>query len=246
MLVVGLTGGIASGKSTVSRLLSTKHKFPIVDADVIARDVVQPGTSAHKKIIKHFGEDVLLKDGSRELDRKKLGDVIFRDASKRKVLNGIVHPAVRWAMFTAVIKHWLSGESVCILDVPLLVEANLWKWVGWVVVIYCSREIQTKRLIDRDNITVSAAQDRLSSQMALTDKVGYADKVIDNSSGVIELERQVAELAASLRAKAGWSWRLAWLVPPAGVLLAIWSLASRALLRYIGNKRAARSRKARL
>src|SRR4051794_3638172 len=113
-VVVGLTGGIASGKSTVSRLLSTKHKFPIVDADVIARDVVQPGTSAHKQIVKYFGEEILLKDGSRELDRKKLGDVIFQDAGKRKVLNSIVHPAVRWGMLSSVIKLWLSGESVCI------------------------------------------------------------------------------------------------------------------------------------
>jgi dephospho-CoA kinase len=133
---VGLTGGIASGKSTVSRLLSTKHKFPIVDADVIARDVVQPGTSAYARIVTHFGEDIVLRDGSLQIDRKKLGGVVFRDAEKRKVLNSIVHPAVRWAMLSAVMKLWIHGESVCILDVPLLVEANLWKMVGWVVVVY--------------------------------------------------------------------------------------------------------------
>ena len=135
-VVVGLTGGIASGKSTVSRLLSTKHKFPIVDADVIARDVVQPGTSAYARIVKQFGEDIVLRDGSLQIDRKKLGSVVFRDAEKRKVLNSIVHPAVRWAMLSAVLKLWMHGESVCILDVPLLVEANLWKMVGWVVIVY--------------------------------------------------------------------------------------------------------------
>jgi dephospho-CoA kinase len=110
---VGLTGGIASGKSTVSRLLSTKHKFPIVDADVIARDVVQSGTAAYARIVKQFGEDIILRDGS------------------------LHHPAVRWAMLSAVMKLWIHGESVFILDVPLLVEANLWKMVGWVVVVYC-------------------------------------------------------------------------------------------------------------
>jgi dephospho-CoA kinase len=135
-IVVGLTGGIASGKSTVSRLLSTKHKFPIVDADVIARDVVQPGTSAYNRIVKQFGEGILMKDGSHQIDRKELGDVIFRDAEKRKILNSIVHPAVCWAMLFAIMKLWMQGESVCILDIPLLVEVNLWKLVGWVVVVY--------------------------------------------------------------------------------------------------------------
>jgi len=105
-----------------------------------------------------------------------------------------------------------------------------------------SREIQSKRLILRDNITVSAAQDRLTSQMPLTEKVAFADKVVDNSAGVIELERQVAELATYLRAKAGWSWRISWLLPPVGLIFAAWSLASRALLRHVGNKRASNKR----
>ena len=133
---MGLTGGIASGKSTVSRLLSSKHKFPVVDADIIARDVVQPGTRAYGRIVEQFGEDILLKDGSRQIDRKKLGNVIFRDEEKRKIVNGIVHPEVRWAMLSAVVSFWLRGESVCILDVPLLIETDLWKLVGWVVVVY--------------------------------------------------------------------------------------------------------------
>jgi dephospho-CoA kinase len=133
---VGLTGGIACGKSTVSRLLSTKHHFAVIDADVLAREVVQPGTPAHAQIVHHFGEDILLKDGSRELDRKRLADVIFRDEAKRKILNGIVHPAVRKAMIFSVIKCWLRGESVCVLDIPLLIETGLWKLVGWVVVVY--------------------------------------------------------------------------------------------------------------
>ena len=133
---MGLSGGIACGKSTVSRLLSTKHHFAVIDADVLAREVVQPGTRAHAQIVHHFGDEILLKDGSRELDRKRLGDVVFKDDAKRKILNGIVHPAVRKAMLSSVLQCWLSGESVCVLDVPLLIEAGLWKLVGWVVVIY--------------------------------------------------------------------------------------------------------------
>ncbi|KAG8824620.1 hypothetical protein FRC19_001406 [Serendipita sp. 401] len=233
MLVVGLTGGIASGKSTVSRLLSSKHQFPVIDADVLARKVVEPGTPAHAKIVQYFGTGVLLQDGSQQLDRKRLGDVIFRDEQKRKVLNGIVHPAVRWAMLRAVVGCWLRGESVCILDIPLLIETKLWKMVGWVVLVYCSKEIQLRRLMDRDGIPVSAAQDRIASQMLLSDKVEYADRIIDNSSGLVELERQVDELAASLRAKAGWSWRLSWLFPPWGLVLALWKLSLRALVRHV-------------
>jgi dephospho-CoA kinase len=133
---VGLTGGIACGKSTVSRLLSTKHHFAVIDADVLAREVVQPGTRAHAQIVRHFGEGILLKDGSRELDRKRLAGVIFPDEAKRKILNGIVHPAVQKAMLFSIIKCWLKGESVCVLDIPLLIEIDLWKLVGWVVVVY--------------------------------------------------------------------------------------------------------------
>jgi dephospho-CoA kinase len=101
------------------------------------RNSARPGTAAYALVVKQFGEDIILRDGSLQIDRKKLGGVVFRDAEKRKVLNSIVHPAVRWAMLSAVMTLWIHGESVCILDVPLLVEANLWKMVGWVVVVYC-------------------------------------------------------------------------------------------------------------
>jgi dephospho-CoA kinase len=131
--VVGLTGGIASGKSTVSNLLR-ERSVPVIDADVLAREVVAPGTSGLRAIVSQFGAGVLLPDGT--LDRKKLGGIIFRDATKRKVLNGIVHPAVRRAMLRDVVRCWWGGESVCVLDVPLLVEAGLWRWVGDIVVVY--------------------------------------------------------------------------------------------------------------
>ncbi len=134
-IVVGLTGGIASGKSTVSRLLK-ERSVPVIDADVLAREVVAPGTSGLRAIIGEFGTDILSPDGT--LDRKKLGDIIFKDAKKRRILNAIVHPAVRRAMLRDVLRCWWSGESICVLDVPLLVEAGLWRWVGYVVVIYWS------------------------------------------------------------------------------------------------------------
>jgi dephospho-CoA kinase len=131
--VVGLTGGVATGKSTVSSLLKAK-KIPIVDADVLARQVVQPGTPALAKIIEHFGPSILLPDGS--LDRKQLGSIIFNHEPKRKKLNSIVHPAVSYAILRSVLLHWIKGEKMCIVDVPLLIEGGLWKLMGKVVVVY--------------------------------------------------------------------------------------------------------------
>ena len=134
--VVGLTGGIATGKSTVSRLLREEHHVPIIDADILARQVVEPGTRGYEKIVEAFGEEVVLQDGSGGLDRKKLGEIVFADEGKRRVLNGIVHPEVRWEMLKEVVRCWWRGESWVVLDVPLLIESGIYRWVGEVVVVY--------------------------------------------------------------------------------------------------------------
>ena len=117
----------------MSSLLKEKHHVTVIDADKIARDVVLPGTPALRKIAAYFGQEILLPDGS--LDRPKLGSVIFGDGEKRKVLNSIIHPAVRRAMFWQVVKAWLLGKRFCVIDVPLLIEARLHKWVGTVAVV---------------------------------------------------------------------------------------------------------------
>lgn len=133
--MIGLTGGIASGKSTVSSLLSKNHHIPIIDADIIARDVLAPGTSGFRLVVAHFGPDrVLTKDGT--LDRAAIGDIVFRDKEERYWLNGVVHPRVRRAMAWQVLSCWLRGEWAVVLDVPLLIEAGLYKWVGETVVVY--------------------------------------------------------------------------------------------------------------
>ncbi|KZV62161.1 dephospho-CoA kinase [Peniophora sp. CONT] len=133
MLVVGLTGGISTGKSTVSNLLKQRGVL-VIDADILAREVVVPGTSGLRPIVSEFGADVLQEDGS--LDRPKLGSIIFNDEGKRKKLDAIVHPAVGKAMVWAVLKHWLKGDRACVLDVPLLIESGIWSWAGKVVVVY--------------------------------------------------------------------------------------------------------------
>ncbi|KAF8902234.1 dephospho-CoA kinase [Gymnopilus junonius] len=236
MLVVGLTGGIATGKSTVSGLLKA-HNVPIIDADVIAREVVAPGTSGLSKIAKTFGSDVLLPDGS--LDRKKLGSIVFNDAEKRRQLTEIVHPAVRKAMLLQVLWHWMTGHKYAILDVPLLIEGPLWKWVGLVVVVYCSEEIQLQRLISRDSSTPAEASSRLRSQIPIADKVAYADVVVDNSGTRSELESQVDSLVKRLEKEAGsWGWIVSWLVPPVGLASAVWTLVWRRLKSTVKEKKA--------
>ncbi|KAF8489832.1 CoaE-domain-containing protein [Russula emetica] len=234
MLVIGLTGGIATGKSTVSRQLAARN-IPVIDADVLARDVVRPGTRTLNKIVSTFGPDILKEDGT--LDRPKLGAIVFRDEEQRRKLNAIVHPAVRWAMILGVLKHWLRGERVCVLDVPLLIESRIYRWVGKVVVVYCSAYIQLQRLMRRDGSTREDARSRLLAQLPIAEKLEYADIVLDNSGTQAELEVQVDELARRLYLEAGWSWRVKWLIPPIGLLSALWTLIWRRVKRRHRSRR---------
>ncbi|KAI8989808.1 dephospho-CoA kinase-domain-containing protein [Trametes punicea] len=134
-------------------------------------------------------------------------------------------------MFWCVLRCWWKGERVCVLDVPLLIEGGLWKWVAKVVVVYCSAEIQLQRLMKRDNSTREDASARLNAQLPITEKVQYADIVVDNSGSLQDLERQVDQVVQRLLDDAGWTWRLSWLFPPWGVASALWTLGWRALRR---------------
>ncbi|KAJ7618398.1 CoaE-domain-containing protein [Roridomyces roridus] len=234
MLVVGLTGGIATGKSSVSNMLKAKG-IPVVDADIIARQVFEPGTPALAKIAAFFGPEVLQADGT--LDRKKLGSIIFNDEAKRRKLNSIVHPAVRKALLWGVVKQWVRGSKYCIMDVPLLIEGPLWKWVGTVVVVYCSADVQLARLMQRDGSSREDASSRLNSQIPIADKVQYADRVIDNSGSLADLEARVESLVQALDRQVGWTWRLTWLLPPWGICSALITLAWRTLSRSIKTKK---------
>jgi dephospho-CoA kinase len=187
-LTIGLTGGIASGKSTVSNMLR-ELEFPIIDADVIAREVVKKGEHAYLKIIEEFGSDIVQQDGT--LDRVKLGSIVFNNEEKRKILNGIVHPAVRKRM-TKQKEHFLeAGSRAVILDIPLLFESKLSYMVDRTLLVFVDYDIQLQRLMKRNQFSEQEALARIQSQMPLTEKVLVADEVINNNGTLTETKDQL-------------------------------------------------------
>ncbi|GAA5917546.1 hypothetical protein JCM5296_005709 [Sporobolomyces johnsonii] len=234
MLVVGLTGGIASGKSTVSSLLKAQN-VPLIDLDILARVAVEPNSYALSALVSHFGDSILRDDGT--LNREKLGSIVFNNDKERKVLNSIVHPAVRRLLAWELLKAWLRGEKVCVVDAPLLIEAGLWKLCGAIIVVYCSEILQLQRLRARNNLSLSDAQSRLSAQLPLSDKLVFADYVIDNSGPLPDLQAQVDRVVAKLHERAGWSWILSWLLPPVGIVRALLRVGWRLYVKGVGKAR---------
>lgn len=188
---IGLTGGIASGKSTVSKMIQDAG-IALIDADVHARDVVEPGEEAYKKIITHFGKEILHGDGT--IDRKKLGAIIFNDKKQRDILNRIVHPAVRKKMNEKKAAYQAEGRNAVVLDIPLLFESGLTETVDKILLVYVNPEIQLKRLMERDGSTKEEALSRIRSQIPLDEKRSRADAVIDNSGTPYDAKTQLFEI----------------------------------------------------
>ncbi|WP_042459613.1 dephospho-CoA kinase [Neobacillus dielmonensis] len=187
-LVIGLTGGIASGKSTVSNMFK-EIGITVIDADVEARLAVQQGEPAYKQIIAEFGEEILLADG--EIDRPKLGSIIFHDFEKRQRLNEITHPEVRKRMVQKMQVAALNQEKAVVLDIPLLFESKLTYMVEKTILVYVNLETQLKRLMDRNQLSEEEARARILSQMPLSEKVKLADAVIDNTSTIDSSKQQL-------------------------------------------------------
>lgn len=177
-LVIGLTGSIASGKSTIAHMFQ-QLQIPVIDADQIAREVVERGKPAHKQIVETFGSNILQSDG--EIDRKKLGSLVFENESERKKLNDIVHPVIRAEMLRQKEFFIAKGETCIVMDIPLLFENNLFHFVEKVLVVYVNKLTQLQRLMERDQSTASEAKQRIRSQMSLEEKAKRADAVIDNN-----------------------------------------------------------------
>lgn len=193
--IIGVTGGIASGKSSVSKWLISKG-YPVIDADIAARKVVEPGMPALEEIKNAFGQDICLTDGT--LDRKKLGSIVFSNSEKRKLLNGIVHPAVRKWMMEETEKALHEGKELVFMDIPLLFESNLTHMVEEIILVYVKPEVQLKRLMARDHFTEEEALARIRAQMPIDDKKKLADYIVDNNGEFFETEEQLIDLIKQL------------------------------------------------
>ncbi|MFG1987684.1 dephospho-CoA kinase [Streptomyces albidoflavus] len=200
MLIVGLTGGIGAGKSEVSRLL-VEHGAHLVDADRIAREVVEPGTPGLAAVVEAFGESVLAADGS--LDRPKLGEIVFADPERRAVLNGIVHPLV--GARSAELQSQAPQDGVVVHDVPLLTENGLAELYDLVIVVDVEPRTQVERLVRSRGMSEEEARARMAAQAGREERLAVADIVLDNEVSLDALRGRVAEVWTELdaRAKAG-------------------------------------------
>lgn len=198
---VGLTGGIASGKSTVLDRFQ-ELGASVVDADVVAREVVEPGTEGLRQIIAHFGRDFVQPDGT--LDRAKLGQLIFRDEKERRKLNNILHPIINGRMrqqMTHLEKE--KPDTPVIAEIPLLIENNLTRMFDRIIVVYVPEQVQVERLMKRNGLKEREAKERLKAQIPIEEKRRYADFIVDNSGDVENTRRQVDRIWGALRREMG-------------------------------------------
>lgn len=186
--IIGLTGGIATGKSTVSDYLARVHHLPVLDADIYARQAVEPGSAVLGAIADRYGKSLLHPDGT--LNRVKLGEIVFNQPAEKVWLEQQIHPVVRQCFGKAMAE--LSEAPVVVQVIPLLFEANLADQVSEIWVVTCPLERQRQRLMERNGLTAEQATARIQSQMPLADKVALADVVIDNAD-LPALFRQVDE-----------------------------------------------------
>lgn len=186
-MIIGLTGGIASGKSTVSNYLAELGAI-IIDADKIAHEIMEKGKTAYWQVIEAFGREILAENG--EIDRSRLGKIVFNNLEKKKILEEITHPQVIREM-REKIEEYRAENKVIVLDVPLLFEAGLDSMVDEIWVVYVDRGTQLQRLMARDGLSYEEANKRIQAQMSLEKKRDLADFVINNKGNIEDLKRQV-------------------------------------------------------
>ncbi|MEA5531880.1 dephospho-CoA kinase [Dolichospermum sp. UHCC 0684] len=184
--LIGLTGGIATGKSTVANYLATTYNLPILDADIYARDAVSVRSPILSQIAEKYGREIILSDGN--LNRTKLGEIIFHQPEERDWVESVIHPYVRDCFAKAINE---SSANTLILVIPLLFEANLENLVNQIWVVSCSPQQQKERLIERNNLTPEQAAARINSQLPIAEKIARADVVLDNSANLESLLQQI-------------------------------------------------------
>lgn len=198
MFIVGLTGGIATGKSTVSNIFK-ECGIPVIDADIIARKIVEPGKKAWYGLKRAFGDDIFYEDG--QLNRDALGDLIFINSANRRKLNEITHPEIYKEIVWSTIKCFFKGHQFVVMDLPLLFEtAYMLEYIYKIIVVTCEEDLQLQRLMERSGISESKAKDRIASQMSLELKCEKADFVVENSSSLNDTREQVVRIIETLRA----------------------------------------------
>lgn len=191
-MLIGLTGGIASGKSTVSEMLKRRGAH-VIDFDVLARIVVEPDKPAWRDIVDYFGDSVLNEDHT--LNRTKLGDIVFADAEKRQTLQGFIYPRLyeEYARQINEIQE-RHPDAIIVVDIPLLIETGMRGTFEKIIVVYATKEQQIKRLMARDGLDRESIQKRLDAQMSIDEKVKYADYVISNSDSLEQTEANVEQV----------------------------------------------------
>jgi dephospho-CoA kinase len=196
VLWIGLTGGIASGKSSVSNLLRARA-YAVVDADQLAREVVQIGTPGHADVLQAFGPDVFLKSG--ELHRKKVGELVFKDRTQLTRLEGILHPRIRELATKRRRELEALGQKLAFYDVPLLFEKSMESLFDVVVVVRADPAVQLERMMKRDGFTRDEAERRLQAQMPIGEKAKRTPFVISNDGSPQDLAREVDECLQKLK-----------------------------------------------
>ncbi|XP_063708237.1 dephospho-CoA kinase domain-containing protein [Culicoides brevitarsis] len=215
MFLVGLTGGISTGKSTISKLFRD-NGVPVIDADIIARQVVEPGKKAWKKIKKEFGDGVFKENG--ELDRDALGKLIFDDIEKRRKLNDITHPEIHCTIYKEVVRYFFLGHNFIVLDLPLLFETGVMlNYLHKIITVTCEEDIQLTRLMDRNKLSESDAKKRIASQMPLERKCEQSNFVIENSGSTKDAEEQFYKIL-NILSESNQHWKIR------GILLATTAL----------------------
>ncbi len=193
LTVVGLTGGIASGKSTVSSLLKDKGAA-IIDADEIAKEIMSKGKPVWVNVVNHFGEQILNDDKS-DIDRKKLADIVFSDRVKLEALNSLTHPEILKEIKKQLENYKKAGRKVIVIDAALLLESGLDTFVDEVWLVVVDEKTQLERLVMREkDMDFAQALNRIKSQMPLKEKLKYANRVIDNNSSIEETREQIDEI----------------------------------------------------
>ena len=184
MLILGLTGGIGCGKSSLSNIFRNLN-IPIVDADIISRKIFEDKLLLEKVFV-HFGQSIKNDDGT--LNRKALGKIVFSDEEKLKELNNLTHPRIREKIISEIEKLRKKGENIVVLDAAILVESGFLDMVDKLLVVTCKQEVQISRIQKRDNCSEQEALSRINSQMSQEEKSKYGDYIIDNSGTITELE----------------------------------------------------------